>query len=191
MPELQYPTLNPLTGDRYLLGCFLASHTWENPYLFILRRGVQPAPEVSIFRAGLHRSRRSKLQNSYDICDLLGILTSRLAWPEARISAGTPPPAPACDRRQPSAPSPIDRAWNSDTVTWTNWTNWPTGTVFNCRTPPESDPNYYHRCTGVPVKGLTGRTRVGKQINWKLFLLKKNQKQIKLLQLHLDLGEKS
>ena len=39
---------------------------------------MQPAREISIFRTGLDRSRRSKLSNSYDISDLLGILTSRL-----------------------------------------------------------------------------------------------------------------
>ena len=73
-----------------MLGYCLASHKWENPYLCILRRGMQPAHEISIFRTGLHRSRRSKLPNSYDISDLLGILTSRREWPEARISVGIP-----------------------------------------------------------------------------------------------------
>ena len=35
------------------------------------------------------------------------------------------------------------------------WTNWPTGTVFNCRNPPESDPNYNHQWTGAPIEGLS------------------------------------
>ena len=73
-----------------MLGCFLASHTWENPYLCILRRGTQPGREISIFRTGSHRSRRWKWPNSYDISDLPGILTSRLEWPEAQISVGIP-----------------------------------------------------------------------------------------------------
>ena len=53
---------------------------------------MQPAREISIFRTGLHRSRRSKLPSSYDISDLLGILTSRREWLEAPISVGMPLP---------------------------------------------------------------------------------------------------
>ena len=81
-------TLVPLTDCT--LAFSLASHTYENPYLCILRRGMQPARDISIFRTGLHRSRRSELPNSYDISDLLGIRTSRLEWSEARISVGPP-----------------------------------------------------------------------------------------------------
>ena len=50
---------------------------------------MQAARDISIFRTGLHPPRRSKLPNSYDVSDELGILTSRLEWPEARISVGT------------------------------------------------------------------------------------------------------
>ena len=81
-------TLYPVTDCTS--GFSLASHTLENPYLCSLRRGLQPACDISIFRTGLHRSPRSKLPNAYEISDLLGILTSRLEWPEARISVGTP-----------------------------------------------------------------------------------------------------
>ena len=73
-----------------LLGYLLAAHTWEIPYLCILRRGMQPARDILIFRTGLYRLPQSKLPNSYDISDLLGILTSRREWPEARISVGIP-----------------------------------------------------------------------------------------------------
>ena len=31
------------------------------------------------------------------------------------------------------------------------WTDWPTGSVFNCRNPPGSDPNYNHR-TGLAFR---------------------------------------
>ena len=70
--------------------CRYPVFTWENPYLCILRLGMQPARNISIFRTRLHPSRRSKLQISNDISDLLGILTSRLEWSEARISGGIP-----------------------------------------------------------------------------------------------------
>ena len=51
---------------------------------------MQPARDISTFRTGLHRSPRSKSPNFHDISDLFGILTSRLEWPEASISVGTP-----------------------------------------------------------------------------------------------------
>ena len=51
---------------------------------------MQPTREISIFRTGLHLSRRSKLPNFYDISDVPGIITSRLEWAEAQISVGIP-----------------------------------------------------------------------------------------------------
>ena len=114
---------------------------------------MQPARGISICRTGLHRSRRSKLQISYDICDLLGILTSRLEWPEARISVGA-------SLRHPLAigDSLPHRAQSIGLEILIRrrgyWTNWSNGSVFNCRNPPESDPSYIPGGTGVPVKGL-------------------------------------
>ena len=79
-----------LTGDRLCTVIFVSVTYMGKPIFMYLRQGIQPAHEISIFRTGLHRSRRSKLPSSYDISDLLGILTSRLEWPEARISVGIP-----------------------------------------------------------------------------------------------------
>ena len=53
---------------------------------------MQPARETSIFCTGLHRCKISILPNSYNISDLLGILTIRLEYAKARISVGIPLP---------------------------------------------------------------------------------------------------
>ena len=119
---------------------------------------MQPARDISIFPTGLYRSPRSKLPNSYDISDLLGILTSRREWPKARIRVGISVRVPL---QHPlaiggSLPHRAQSIWLEILIRLRGyWTNWPNGSIFNCRNPPESDPNYIPGGTGAPVKGLS------------------------------------
>ena len=82
--------LNPLTGDRFSIGIFVSVTNIPKPIVMYFKARNAARPRYFVNSHWVNRSPRSKLPNSYDISDLLGILRSRREWPEARISVGIP-----------------------------------------------------------------------------------------------------